>query len=258
MAGKRPAARVGCSGWHYASWSGVYYDASLPKSKWLAAYAREFDTVELNNSFYRLPTAVQFRRWRASVPSDFLFSVKASRYLTHLKRLRDPDAPLDLLLSRARELGSTLGPLLYQLPPRWVPDDERLRAFLDALPSEVKAGRTRISLKHVVEFRDERGYLDPVVSLLRARDVSLCVHDMSGSESPRTVTSGLAYVRFHGYGTKYGGSYPTARLKSWAAWMHALLGRGLDVFAYFNNDIDGHAVRDARRLKSLLAGWITR
>jgi uncharacterized protein YecE (DUF72 family) len=253
MPGRRASARVGCSGWHYASWAGVYYDASLARAKWLETYAREFDTVELNNSFYRLPAAKQFRRWRETVPPGFLFSVKASRYLTHLKRLRDPDAPLGLLLARAIELGPTLGPVLYQLPPRWVPDDERLRTFLDALPTHVKASGTRRPLAHVVEFRDERAYADSVIRQLRAHRVSLCVHDMTGSESPRTVTTRIAYVRFHGYGTKYGGRYPTARLKSWAAWMNALVDQGIDVFAYFNNDIGGQAVRDARRLKAMLA-----
>jgi len=258
MTRRRAAARVGCSGWHYASWAGRYYDPSLPKSRWLETYARDFDTVELNNSFYRLPAAAQFSRWREAVPPDFLFAVKASRYLTHLKRLRDPEAPLDLLLSRASELGPTLGPILYQLPPRWVPEDERLRTFLDALPRDVRKGRSRVVLKHAVEFRDERGYQNAVVAMLRARKVALCVHDMRGSESPCVNTSDLVYVRFHGYGVKYGGSYPTAQLKSWAAWMQALLADGIDVFAYFNNDVDGHAVRDARRLKSFLADWIAR
>ena len=136
-----------------------------------------------------------------------------------------------------------------------MPDDDRLRTFVDALPREVKAGRSRISLKHVLEFRDERGYLEPVVGLLRASDVALCVHDMNGSQSPRVVTNDLAYVRFHGYGTKYGGSYPTATLEELGVVDgRTVLQQGVDVFAYFNNDIDGHAVRDARRLKSLLAG----
>jgi uncharacterized protein YecE (DUF72 family) len=244
--------RVGCSGWHYAGWAGVFYDPSLPKSKWLEAYAREFDTVELNNTFYRLPSTMQFRRWREAVPPKFLFSVKASRYLTHLKRLRDPGAPLDLLITRASELGSTLGPILYQLPPRWIPEAERLRTFLDALPREARRQRTRLALRHVVEFRDARGYERSILDLLDACDVALCVHDMRGSESPRAVTSRVAYVRFHGYGARYGGRYPTARLKSWAAWMNVVRTQGIDVFAYFNNDIDGHAVRDARRLKSML------
>ena len=253
MGARRGAVRVGCSGWHYASWAGVFYDASLPTSRWLAAYAREFDTVELNNSFYRLPSAAQFRRWREDVPPGFLFSVKASRYLTHLKRLREPDAPLELLFSRARELGPTLGPILYQLPPRWVPDDERFRVFLNALPTAVKVGRSRRSLQHVVEFRDVRGYTASSIHRLRAHGVSLCVHDMSGSASPRLVTTRLAYVRFHGYGAKYGGRYPANRLKSWADWINGLVAQGIDVFAYFNNDVDGQAVRDAKRLRALVS-----
>ena len=249
---RQGAVRVGCSGWHYAGWAGVFYDSSLPKSKWLEAYAREFDTVELNNSFYRLPSAGQFARWRESVPNGFLFSVKASRYLTHLKRLREPDAPLDLLITRASELGSTLGPILYQLPPRWRPDPERLFTFVEALPRRGRHQRTPLTLRHAIEFRDEGAYEPHTINLLRSHDVALCVHDMHGSESPQTVTSRLAYIRFHGYGAKYGGSYPTARLKSWAEWIGVLRREGHDVFAYFNNDIDGHAVRDARRLKALL------
>ena len=253
MSRSRPATvRVGCSGWHYAGWAGVFYDATLPKSKWLEAYARVFDTVELNNSFYRLPTAPQFRRWREAVPPGFLFAVKASRYLTHLKRLRDPAAPLDLLIARARELGPALGPLLYQLPPRWAPDDERLRTFVAALPKAVGSRKTRLTLQHVVEFRDARSYRTATIDLLRSHDVALCVHDMSGSESPRTVTSRRAYIRFHGFGARYGGSYPTSCLKSWADWITAVRDEGIEVFAYFNNDVDGHAVRDANRLKSLL------
>jgi uncharacterized protein YecE (DUF72 family) len=250
-------ARVGCSGWHYSSWAGRFYDAALPKAKWLEAYAREFDTVELNNTFYRLPSAVQFRRWRAAVPHGFLFAVKASRFLTHLKRLRDPEQPIDLLLTRASELRSVLGPILYQLPPRWVPDEDRLRAFLNALPHRLtKQARGRVALRHVLEFRDPRGYDERLLGVLRARNVAMCVHDMRESASPRALTSRFVYVRFHGHGVRYGGSYPTRILKSWAAWLRELLHDGIDAFAYFNNDVDGHAVTDARRLRDMLSAWV--
>jgi uncharacterized protein YecE (DUF72 family) len=251
-------ARVGCSGWHYASWAGTFYDAALPKARWLETYSREFDTVELNNSFYRLPTALQFRRWRDAVPRGFLFAVKASRFLTHLKRLRDPEQPLHLLMTRASELQSTLGPILYQLPPRWVPDEERLRTFLEALPRRLTTprARVRLTLRHVLEFRDPRGYDELFLDLLRERDVTMCVHDMRESASPRALTNRLVYVRFHGYGVRYGGSYPTRTLKSWAAWLKELLQDGIDAFAYFNNDADGHAVSDARRLRDMLSAWI--
>jgi uncharacterized protein YecE (DUF72 family) len=248
-------ARVGCSGWHYASWAGRFYPKELPSSAWLTHYATEFDTVELNNSFYRLPSAEQFQRWRTMVPPDFLFAVKASRFLTHLKRLRDPESPLDLLIGRASKLGPTLGPVLYQLPPRWVPDLERLTVFLSALPAHVGRGRARRHLSHAIEFRDPRGYEPATLDALRAAGVALCVHDMHGSESPRARTGPFVYVRFHGYGARYGGSYPDPILRGWTAWLVDLLAQGVDVFAYFNNDIDAHAVGDARRLREMLARW---
>ncbi len=241
--------RIGCSGWHYAGWSGRFYDAALPKREWLSAYASVFDTVELNNSFYRLPEAEQFARWREAVSKGFLFAVKASRYLTHLKRLRDPDEPLERLLSRAVTLGPALGPILYQLPPRWVPEPERLRAFLERLPRR----HERRLLTHVIEFRDPDAYTPEVLEALRAHDVALCVHDMPGSACPRVVTSDVVYVRLHGYGRRYGGSYPDEQLADWAEWLTAQVEGGCKAYVYFNNDIDGHAVVDAQRLRTRLA-----
>ena len=242
------AFRVGCSGWHYAGWSGRFYDPSLPKREWLATYAAVFDTVELNNSFYRLPEADQFARWRDAVPAGFVYAVKASRYLTHLKRLRDADEPLDRLLSRAVALGPALGPILYQLPPRWVPDLDRLTAFLERLPRRIG----RRALTHVLEFREPDAYRADILAALRRHDVALCVHDMHGSASPRIATSRVVYVRLHGYGTRYGGSYPDERLDDWAAWLRLRADEGGRVFVYFNNDIDGHAVVDAQRLRARL------
>src|SRR5918993_4038250 len=139
---ERPATRVGtahvgCSGWHYQSWRGIVYPEALPTSAWLRAYTARFSTVELNNSFYRLPAPETFAAWRRQVPRGFLFAVKASRFLTHIKRLRDADEPLNRLLTHARPLGPTLGPILYQIPPRWFPDAERLEAFLAALPERI-------------------------------------------------------------------------------------------------------------------------
>ena len=241
---------VGCSGWHYADWTGRVYDPSLARSEWLQAYTTRFDTVELNNSFYRLPEAAQFRRWRESVPPDFIFAVKASRYLTHIKRLRDPEEPLARLLDRARHLGSRLGPLLYQLPPRWVPDMDRLARFLGALPRSV--GRDRRPLQHVVEFRDPRGYHDDVLTLLRDADVSLCLHDMPESASPWVTTGPIVYVRLHGFGTRYGGHYSAAALARWADWLARVRDDGRDLYVYFNNDREAHAVFNAGELRALL------
>src|SRR5262245_11189978 len=150
------AVQVGCSGWHYKSWRGVVYPNDLSTDEWLRVYSRRFTTVELNNTFYRLPGAETFERWRAQVPATFSFAMKASRFLTHIKRLRDPAEPLARLLARARPLDATLNVVLYQLPPRWVPDPERLETFLAALPRRLDA-RSR-ALQHVVEMRDRRGY----------------------------------------------------------------------------------------------------
>lgn len=245
-------AYIGCSGWHYKSWRGRVYPMELPASEWLRTYASRFRTVEINNSFYRLPAEETFAAWRAQVPRGFLFAVKASRFLTHIKRLREPDEPLHRLLAHAAPLGPTLGPVLYQIPPRWIPDPERLETFLAALPRTPPGSSRR--LFHALEVRDPRGYEPWVLDLLRRYRVALCVHDMPGSAAPRVVTGPIAYVRFHGHAARYGGRYPDEVLDEWAAWLERVLSNGTDVFAYFNNDIDGHAVFDAERLRLRVEG----
>lgn len=250
---RQATVHIGCSGWHYKSWKGLVYPAELPMTRWLREYARRFRTVELNNSFYRLPAEDTFAGWRQQVPRGFLFAVKASRFLTHIKRLRDPDEPLERLLTHARPLGPTLGPVLYQIPPRWFPDPDRLETFLAALPDRL-SGTSRQRLHHVLEMRDPRGYEPWVLDLLRQYRVALCVHDMRGSESPLVMVGPIVYVRFHGFGTKYGGSYPDEVLDEWAAWIRRALAAGRDVYAYFNNDINGYAVYDAERLRLRVEG----
>jgi uncharacterized protein YecE (DUF72 family) len=246
-------ARIGCSGWHYKSWRGIVYPPALPPAAWLRDYARRLHTVELNNSFYRLPAPETFAGWRKQVPRGFVFAVKASRFLTHIKRLRDPDEPVTRLLTHARLLGPALGPILYQVPPRWFPDRDRLETFLAALPDR-PAPRSRHRLRHVLEMRDPRGYEPWVIDLLREYDVSLCVHDMPGSESPLVAVGAIVYVRLHGYGVKYGGTYPQDILEEWATWLRSALASGHDAYVYFNNDINGYAVHDAQRLRALLEG----
>jgi uncharacterized protein YecE (DUF72 family) len=246
-------AHIGCSGWHYRSWKGTIYPAELATDEWLRAYSRWFPTVELNNSFYRLPSAETFAAWRRQVPRQFEFAVKASRFLTHIKRLRDPDEPLTRLLTHATPLGPMLGPILYQIPPRWFPDPERLETFLAALPERL-AGTSRRRLRHVIEMRDPRGYEPWVLDMLLKYGVTLCAHDMPGSESPSLMMGPIVYVRFHGYGTKYGGSYPDEVLDEWADWIRRALDGGRDAYVYFNNDINGYAVYDAERLRLRVEG----
>jgi uncharacterized protein YecE (DUF72 family) len=237
------AIRIGTSGWEYRHWAGGFYPSDLARDRWLEHYAAEFATVELNNSFYRLPDADQFEVWAHRVPQRFRFAVKASRYLTHIKRLRDPKEPLRRLWSRARHLGVRLGPVLYQLPPRWKPDLDRMDAFLAAVPEGPQA----------IEFRDRRWYGETTLRALESASVALCLHDMTGSSTPPTPIGPLVYVRFHGSGARYGGSYSTQRLTAWADRIAGWAADDLPVWVYFNNDAGGHAVRDADRLRTLVS-----
>ena len=235
--------RIGTSGWEYRHWAGRFYPRDVPRDRWLEHYATEFDTVELNNSFYRLPDAEQFARWGRRVPSGFRFAVKASRYLTHIKRLRAPEEPMERFWIRARHLGPRLGPVLYQLPPRWTPDLDRLGAFLRVVPTEPQA----------IEFRDRRWYAASTFELLDGAGVGLCLHDMPGAETPPRPIGPLVYVRFHGAGAKYGGSYSSQRLSAWADRIAHWALDGTPVWAYFNNDAAANAVGDAQRLRALVA-----
>ena len=236
------AVRIGCSGWQYKHWRGNFYPADLPQRAWFAHYASQFDTVEINNTFYRLPERATFSVWAKAAPPGFLYAVKASRYLTHMKKLKDPEEPLERFFSRASALGRTLGPVLYQLPPHWTADIPRLTAFLRQLPAR---------RRHAIEFRDPSWYRDDVMALLERHRVALCLHDMAGSATGKIAAGPFVYVRFHGP-QKYGGRYRDDVLADWSAWMAGRLRDGIPVFAYFNNDIGGHAPRDAARLRALV------
>jgi len=243
--------RIGCSGWQYRHWRGDFYPADLPQSRWFEHYAAVFDTVEVNNTFYRLPDAETFVGWKRRAPPGFLFAVKASRYLTHMKKLKEPEEPLALFLSRARGLGRTFGPILYQLPPRWpltAASLARFDRFLKALSLRHVRGRRR---RHVVEFRDASWYVDEVFARLERHRVALCLHDMAGSSTGRRTVGPFVYARFHGV-QKYSGSYGDATLEEWADWLTMRARAGAPVFVYFNNDSGGHAPRDAIRLRSAM------
>ena len=235
--------RVGCSGWEYKHWRGDFYPAEIPRPRWFEYYAARFDTVEINNTFYRLPEEETFARWAERAPARFEYAVKASRFLTHMKKLKDPEEPLERLFTRMRPLGPLLGPVLYQLPPRWKLDRARLEHFLQALP---RKGR------HVLEVREPSWYADDVLEMLQRYGVALCLHDMRGSATGRTRVGPFVYVRFHGATGHYDGGYPEDRLRSWAEWLTEQRNAGADVYAYFNNDIGGHAPRDAVTLRRLM------
>ncbi|MGH9163270.1 MAG: DUF72 domain-containing protein [Vicinamibacteraceae bacterium] len=244
---------VGCSGWEYKQWRGVFYPNDVARRRWLAYYASQFDTVEINSSFYRLPSVSSLRSWHDETPDSFRFALKASRYLTHFKRLMAPEEPLQRLFERARTLGPKLGPVLYQLPPRWSMNLDRVTTLLEALPPALPVARGRsVGLRHAIEFRDESWYVDEVLERLEARGVALCLHDMSGSESGKRLVGPFVYLRFHGADARYTGGYGSRRLRVWADWLAEARRSGRDVYVYFNNDIGGHAPRDALTLRRLL------
>jgi uncharacterized protein YecE (DUF72 family) len=235
---------IGTSGWHYKQWIGDYYPPRFSPAKMLEWYAREFHTVELNNSFYRLPEEKTFKDWATTVPSGFLFAVKASRFVTHIKRLKDPEAPINLFFSRARHLGPHLGPVLFQLPPRWKADPGRLREFLELLPRKHS---------YAIEFRDDTWYGREIYDLLQRHNVALCLHDWHSLKWPQKLTANFSYVRFHGTGGRYAGNYPDDCLNEWASKIQNWAMRLSQIYVYFNNDVGGHAIRNARTLRAAVA-----
>ncbi|MBN1247390.1 MAG: DUF72 domain-containing protein [Anaerolineae bacterium] len=234
--------RIGTSGWVYDHWRGIFYPEDLRQGDWLSFCAREFDTVEINYSFYRLPSEDAFYRWHEQALPGFLYAVKASRYLTHLKKLRDPEEPLQRFFERAGRLGQALGPILYQLAPRWHVNLPRFEHFLAALPN----GHV-----HVVEFRDASWLIEGVFRLMERYHVAHCIHDMHPLQVPLRITAPPVYVRFHGDPT-HGGDYQEAERETWARRIDGWRAQGLDVFVYFNNDVAGYALKNARTLKRLL------
>jgi uncharacterized protein YecE (DUF72 family) len=236
---------IGTSGWHYKHWlDDVFYPSGTKPAQMFEFYARHFNTVEINNSFYHLPSARTFDNWRDSSPRDFSFAVKGSRFITHMKKLKDPKASSEKFFDVADRLGRKLGPILFQLPPRWKVNRERLEAFLQSLPARHK---------YVFEFRDETWLVPEVYRLLRRYKAAFCIHDFADMKIPLELTANFTYVRFHGpTSAKYFGSYSTEQLHVWAErireWSRELSG----IYAYFNNDPGGAAVRNALELQQLL------
>jgi uncharacterized protein YecE (DUF72 family) len=246
-----PELRIGCSGWNYASWKGTFYPAGLPPSRWLSFYVDRFDTVEANGTFYCLPAPQTFASWRDGTPRRFVMAVKASRYLTHLKRLRDPEEPLQRFFDHASALGARLGPVLYQLPGNFHRDLPRLERFLELLPPRVALEGTRPrAVQHVMEFRNPSWYVSDTYSMLSQRGVALCLHDKRGSEIEWAGENPFVYVRFHGTSGHYQGSYGAPALDRWAERLAGEWSAGRDVYAYFNNDPGAVATENALSLRA--------
>jgi len=238
-----PKYFIGTSGWVYPHWRDVFYPPKLAQPKWLEFYTQHFSTVELNNSFYRLPSEKTFSNWRDTSPEGFIYAVKVSRFITHIKRLKDVEEPVETFLSRAHHLEEKLGPLLYQLPPNMHRNDERLEAFLSLLPQ---------GLHHVVEFRHESWLDEEVFAILRKYNVGFCIFDMPGLACPLVATAEFSYVRFHGSSGLYFSCYSDEELEDWAQKISAL-GKDLEtVYIYFNNDAQGFAIRNAQTLAEKL------
>lgn len=234
--------RIGTSGWVYKHWQGIFYPPDLQQKQWFAYYARFFDTVEINSTFYHLQNASVFEHWGQQAPAGFLYAVKASRYITHIKYLKECKDPLETFLNRASLLGHALAPVLFQLPPGFSVNLDRLKSFLALLPE---------GFSYAMEFRNLTWLTEEVFALLERHGVALCIHDMPPLQVPLRITAKFAYLRFHG-DVNHAGDYPPETLAVWAERMQAWQRNGLAVFAYFNNDAGGMAVCNALTLKQLL------
>jgi len=238
---------IGTSGWHYKHWlDDVFYPTGTKPAEMFDFYARHFDTVEINNSFYHLPAAKTFDNWRDNSPARFIFAVKASRFITHMKKLKDPQPSSEKFFLVADRLGRKLGPILFQLPPRWKLNRERFEEFLQSLPAEHK---------YVFEFRDESWFAPEVYELLRRYKAAYCIHDFADMKVPIEITTNFTYIRFHGpTSAKYWGSYSSAQLRLWAERIKDWSPRLTGIYVYFNNDPEGRAVENALELKRLVSG----
>ena len=234
--------RIGCSGWVYKDWTGPFYPEGTKDKDRLAYYATRFDTAELNASFYRLPSQAAVAGWAQRAPSGFLYAWKVSRFITHNKKLKDCEDSVALVFGRMAGLGDRQGPALIQLPPQLRRDDDRLAGFLKLLPAGVR---------RTVEFRHDSWYEPAVFQILADFDAALCISDHHSAPSPWEVTASWVYVRGHGPGGRYFGRYPESQLADWAARIAAWRASGLDVHAYFDNDIKSAAPFDAKALLGL-------
>ena len=234
---------IGTSGWHYKHWKGVFYPDDVKVQDWLTYYAQHFDCVEVNSSFYGMPGTEAIARWCGCVSSGFIFAVKAPRRITHFKKLKNCEPELDELFRQLEDFGNHLGPVLFQLPPRWRCNLLRLESFLDSLPPG-----NRLAF----EFRDPSWHNDEVYGLLTCRSITFCIFDGGGFTSPLMADGDLVYVRLHGPGAAYASNYRAPRLRIWVDRAHAWNRRSKEVFLFFDNDERGYAVKNGTRTIGLL------
>jgi uncharacterized protein YecE (DUF72 family) len=234
---------IGTSGWHYAHWRGPFYPTDLAAARMLHYYADRFDTVEINNSFYRLPTTNALETWCHETSADFCFAVKASRYITHNLKLKHPRQAEQKFLSQIEILGRRLGPILFQLPPGWKINVERLDEFLRGLSHRHR---------YTFEFRNPTWHVPEVYDTLRRHGAALCVHEIAGFQCPIEVTADFTYVRLHGPGNRYQGDYSESSLRTWAERIRNWREELAHIFVYFDNDQSGFAAKNALQLKRMV------
>lgn len=235
---------IGTSGWNYKHWRENFYPEDLKQKDWLKYYSDKLRTVEINNSFYHLPTIKTFRDWEKITPKNFLFAVKASRYITHMKKLTEPKQSCKKLFSHAKHLKNKLGPILFQLPPKWKYNKERFENFLNALPDK---------LRYTFEFRDKSWWNDEALELLKKNNAAFCIYELAGDISPKEITADFIYIRLHGPGEKYQGNYSKQRLSDWKKSANDWLEKNQDVYIYFDNDPEDYAVKNAQELQEIMS-----
>lgn len=234
---------IGTSGWVYTHWKENFYPVKLSEKNYLNFYSSYFSTVEINSTFYRIPTEKTIKNWQLQVPNDFIFSLKANQYITHLKRLKEFPRTTTRFFETIALFGNNLGPILFQLPPSFKINLERFEEFIEQLPKK--------SL-YVFEFRNPSWYIDKIYELLRKHNISLCITDLNGHLSPIEITSAFTYIRLHGPQKSYQGSYDKQALKKWKHRIEEFLSKNKKVFCYFDNDEKGYAIKDASTLKKMI------
>ena len=233
---------IGTSGWHYPHWVGRFYPEEMPSEEFLSYYTSHFGTVEINNTFYHLPAIQTLRGWRTGTPKNFLFACKGSRFITHMKKLKDPRQSTSRFFRTIEGLGKKLGPILFQLPPRWGINATRLDEFLKVLPQ---------TYRFAFEFRNE-SWFDPIIfDLLAKNNSAFCLYNLAGRWAPDVVTADFVYIRLHGPNGPYQGEYDDKILRAWAKKCVRWSSEGREVYCYFDNDQKGYAVKNALKLKQM-------
>jgi uncharacterized protein YecE (DUF72 family) len=238
---------IGTSGWVYEHWKGPFYPEEINNKKMLPYYSKNFKTVEVNNTFYKLPKKAVVENWSDRTPSDFVFALKANRYITHMKNLKDGKDPIHNFIKIVRNMGKKLGPILFQLPPPWNLNFKRIKQFTEILPGE---------FLYVFELRNSSWYVDKIYNLFEENNIALCFHDITGKDSPQIITANFLYIRFHGPQGNYQNKYTEQHLTEWAKKIILWLEKDLTIYIYFNNDAYGRAIENAKELRAIIANQL--